>query len=406
MKSIKLKFVFIYLALVFLVVIIGGTFMLLRINATETKKAENQLAAAAKQIAEQYLTPPDLVNLYGNLESYGNMNGALEAYYAVLQKGKKLESYPDIPRRTTDPAIISASAGTAKFTVSRERQDGVARTWYNYALPLWDGDSVAFVVFVSVSADPVLDNLMAMGVTVFMTFLLAMLLAAVFGVLLAGTMTGPIAALTKHARDMAYGHLDQELPINSQDEIGQLTASFNEMSRELNQSMGAITSEKIKLETLINNITDGVLAYDETGLLIHANAACQDLLNVSGWEDLPFAPMMERLGVEYRQVQDVPADTLRECTAGDRYITASFSTYADRQSRIIGLVIVLQDITKHKILDDMRKEFVANVSHEMRTPLTTIKSYTETLLDGALDQRDLAEEFLEVINSEAERMTS
>ncbi|MDR1533214.1 MAG: cell wall metabolism sensor histidine kinase WalK [Clostridiales bacterium] len=407
MKSIKFKFIFVYLALVFLVVIIGGTFMLLRINAMEKKKAENQLASAAKQIAEQYLMPPDLVNLYDNLESYANMNGAQEAYYAVIQNGKRLEAYPDTDRRATDPSIISASAGTAKFTTENSSDGGAPRMWYNYAYPVFDGERVAFVVFVSVSAEPVLDNLVTMGATIFLTFMLAMLLAAVFGVLLAGTMTGPIAALTRRARDMAYGRLDHELPINSEDEIGQLTESFNEMSRELNQSMSAITSEKNKLEILINNITDGVLAYDDGGRLIHANAACQELLNINSAETVPFSEMMELLGVEYRHIRDISSDLVKECAlTGGRYITASFSTYTDTQSRVRGLVIVLQDITKHKKLDEMRKEFVANVSHEIRTPLATIKSYTETLLDGALESRQTAEEFLEIIDSEAERMTT
>ena len=70
-----------------------------------------------------------------------------------------------------------------------------------------------------------------------------------------------------------------------------------------------------------------------------------------------------------------------------------------------GTVVVLQDNTEQKRLDDMRKEFVANVSHELRTPLTTVKSYTETLMDGALDDRDMAMEFLDIINSEADRMS-
>ena len=68
------------------------------------------------------------------------------------------------------------------------------------------------------------------------------------------------------------------------------------------------------------------------------------------------------------------------------------------------MVVVLQDITEQKKLDDMRKEFVANVSHELRTPLTTVKSYTETLLDGAMEDAEIAQEFLGIINSEADRM--
>ena len=90
---------------------------------------------------------------------------------------------------------------------------------------------------------------------------------------------------------------------------------------------------------------------------------------------------------------------------GDKYINASFSPYLSEKDVFAGVVVVLQDNTEMKRLDDMRKEFVANVSHELRTPLTTVKSYAETLLDGALDDRETAEEFLGIINNEADRMS-
>ena len=76
----------------------------------------------------------------------------------------------------------------------------------------------------------------------------------------------------------------------------------------------------------------------------------------------------------------------------------------DQDGNIEGIIILLQDVTKHQKLENMRKEFVANVSHELKTPLTTIKSYTETLLDGAIKDRDLSVKFLKVVDSETERM--
>ena len=89
---------------------------------------------------------------------------------------------------------------------------------------------------------------------------------------------------------------------------------------------------------------------------------------------------------------------------GKQFLKASFAPYGNKQGQREGVVVVLQDITEQKKLDDMRKEFVANVSHELRTPLTTIKSYTETLMEGALEEKDLAQEFLGIIDGEADRM--
>ena len=86
-------------------------------------------------------------------------------------------------------------------------------------------------------------------------------------------------------------------------------------------------------------------------------------------------------------------------------LQASYAPFMDQSGDIEGIIILLQDVTKHQKLESMRKEFVANVSHELKTPLTTIKSYTETLLDGAIDDKNLSVNFLQVVGSETERMT-
>jgi two-component system sensor histidine kinase VicK len=90
---------------------------------------------------------------------------------------------------------------------------------------------------------------------------------------------------------------------------------------------------------------------------------------------------------------------------GRKTVRVYFAVFTDEMKKPEGIITVLQDITEQQRLEDMRKEFVANVSHELRTPLTSIKSYSETLLDGALDDRETTEHFLEVINTEADRMT-
>jgi two-component system sensor histidine kinase VicK len=178
------------------------------------------------------------------------------------------------------------------------------------------------------------------------------------------------------------------------------------MASSLAENVAEIVREKNRNEIVLYNMTDGVLAYDAAGSLIHYNNACYELLNFTNINGMTFDEMMESLGIAIPESEFYSDDQSRDITIfiNDRYLNATYNPYRDKSGAIEGVIIVLQDITRHKKLDNMRKEFVANVSHEIRTPLTTIKGYAEILLDGEIDNRENAVNFLNVINGETDRM--
>ena len=228
-----------------------------------------------------------------------------------------------------------------------------------------------------------------------------MIMAYIF----AQTLTGPILALTKGAKNMAEGNLDQSLKVRSGDEIGQLTSSFNYMASELMRNMSDIAREKNQLEILLHNMSDGVISFSKEGELILANSAATEMLEVEEIQ-MNFSDFIRTYDINSGVYLEIEDKTSKKVIVpiGKQFINANFTPYSNAQGKMEGIVVVLQDITEQKKLDDMRKEFVANVSHELRTPLTTVKSYTETLLHGALEDREIAIEFLEIIDSEADRM--
>jgi len=154
------------------------------------------------------------------------------------------------------------------------------------------------------------------------------------------------------------------------------------------------------------NMTDGVLAYDAEGVLIHSNYACEELLGINHIRSMSMVELFDLLNIDLPDLRNM--DMMEDTIFGraEKFINASFNTYKDESGAIQGTVIVFQDITKHMRLDNMRKEFVANVSHELRTPLTTIKGYAETLIEGAADDPAFRNRFLEIINNEADRMAT
>ena len=156
-------------------------------------------------------------------------------------------------------------------------------------------------------------------------------------------------------------------------------------------------------------MTDGIIAVNAEGVVIHANPAAYKIFNIRE-EDLynrNFDDAAEKLdlGITFNDILNDSDNNYNILSINNLIIKISVVQIINEHNKAEGAMLVLQDVTEQEKLDKMRKEFVANVSHELRTPLTTIRSYTETLLDGALDNKEYTLNFLKVINSESERMT-
>jgi len=222
------------------------------------------------------------------------------------------------------------------------------------------------------------------------------------------TITSPIISVMHKAEKMAEGDFEQQLTVKSEDEIGNLTKTFNYMANELKNTLSEISSEKNKVTTILNYMADGVMAFDLKGTVIHINPAAKKLLG-NEIEDKPFQDFAEIVGLDIKIENIVYFDEspVRELDTiiNDMFVKVYFAVFTDTNRKPEGIIVVLRDVTEQQKLDRMRREFVANVSHELRTPITSIKSYTETLLDGAAEDPETTDRFLNVINSEADRMT-
>lgn len=277
------------------------------------------------------------------------------------------------------------------------------RAFFDYAKPL--GDYVIYFRYYKDEWKPVINSFSNIILT---SLLIAFTVAFILGYILSKTVTLPIVRLMNKAKGIAAGDFGKMLEVESDDEIGKLTDTFNYMSKNLKVTLAQISSEKNKMETILNYLTDGVIAFDVNGRVIHMNPACRQMLEQSG-HDLSFNDYTAKYGIDVTIEDIIYLNPLKsremKVEANGTITRVYFAAFTDELGAPGGVIAVLQDITEQQKLDDMRKEFVANVSHELRTPITSIKSYAETLLDGVLDDRDTAERFLKVINSEADSMT-
>ncbi len=411
MRSIKWKLIAMYLGLVLIVMIVSGTYILLSLRNIEIDKSRAQLESYAEKINEQVVESVGEENFQAELmktvtNAVGIQGNILDANGDTIASTTELKApYPTY----TDQAIIAAMNGMTSFSSGKRSTDslGLLKEWMSYAMPAQaDEDGRSYIVYTRLDAGDMQASLNQTTQTIVAAVAIALFLAAIMGYVFAQTLTGPILALTKGAKSLAEGGgLNQSLKVRSSDEIGQLTSSFNYMASELTKNMSEISREKNRLEILLHNMSDGVISFSRDGDLMLANAAATEMLGVEEMT-MDFSQFIRAYDINSSVYLDMGNEPSKKVIfpVGKQFINANFSPYYDTAGRIEGVVVVLQDITEQKKLDDMRKEFVANVSHELRTPLTTVKSYTETLIEGAIEDREIALDFLSIIDSEADRM--
>ena len=302
--------------------------------------------------------------------------------------------------------IISVMAGNVAGDEKTLLSVG-GRHYFDYArlVHLADGDYILYFRYDSNAWSPMINEF---NNIILSSLALSVAISLILGYILSKTITVPIARITQRARRIAQGDFDMPVEVKSDDEIGQLAQTFNYMAKSLKDTLTEVSSEKSKVETILNYMTDGVIAYNLSGEAIHANPASLRMLG-DDVANLKFNEFCEKysLNISLEEILYLEEFSSKEVNINldERYIRVYFAVFTDETKKREGIIAVLQDITEQQKLELMRREFVANVSHELRTPLTSIKSYAETLLDGAISDPDVSMKFLGVINKEADRMT-
>ena len=233
--------------------------------------------------------------------------------------------------------------------------------------------------------------------------------AALVTMIVARSVRRPLDQVTNGAKRIAGGELGYRIPVSPGGEMGQMGIAFNEMSSWLKEVVDRIAADRDKLATSIASMADGVIMTDEVGSVILANPAAENLF--------VFREERARGRNFIEVVHDYEIDRLlKQCLRTGMEQSSQIESGASRRFlRIVaiplkmdgstGALMVFQDFTELRSLQTMRRELVGNISHELRTPLANIRAVVETLKDGAIDDREVARDFLTSVNSQVERMT-
>ena len=307
----------------------------------------------------------------------------------------------------SDEAGGAALEQTANILAARNGEVGaesdLTASDMDVAVPVSGGEN-HFIIYIRDDRATVSKLNSELLLIIMQALLVGLLVSVLLSFLLAKTMIDPIEKLTEGAERIAGGDFDEVLEVDSNDEIGILTTTFNDMASVLHDTLDAVENERSKLDALFLHMTDGVVAYDGGKKLMHCNPAAVALLDRAP-EDCDYDELFEPI-CPFSRVMGMRRGDYAEAqlTAGERSVERCFATFADEEAG--GVLIVLHDVTERRRTEERRKEFVANVSHELRTPLTNIRSYAETIRDADGDiPRETENSFLDIVINEADRMT-
>lgn len=317
-----------------------------------------------------------------------------------------------IGRRMIREEITRALAGHLSDNMRYDQVNEERR--YYLAFPVRNDQNVMGVIYLSGSLRAVDDTLNEVKAIMLTGVALALAVSFLLGIVLTRTITSPIKEVTDQAMNMAGGDFSRKIEVQASDEIGRLGETFNYLAEQLSYTINEMSSEKSKVEAIINNMTDGIVALDGTGRIIQINPSARIQIKNLGLE----VPLLGRSGF-YLLRSLIGSDIMRQFVRKQKALTAEISSsesdyimlikiapFKVGKGKLDGTLIVIHDITKEREMTRRQDEFVADVSHELRTPLATVKSYVETLMDGAAEEPEIRNRFLGVLSKETDRMVS
>ena len=407
MRSLRTKMVMILVLLILALMTVVGAFLIngvgnyyiddfyVQMEQTFSQKFITQLQEMA---ASETGTPARMKELLMAQSDLG-IDLSQRNVYILDTNGQVLES-------SNQEVDVELTANILKAMNGEVGQDSVITSdMMDLAVPI-DGGETDYIIYV-LDNKLTVDNLTGELFSIIIQSLaLGLVICIVLAFLLSQILITPIRALTAGTRQVAAGELSQKLEVTSRDEIGILTRNFNHMSQVLQNTISQVENERTKLSTLFLHMTDGVVAFNPAGTVIHCNPAATRLLSrnldvtatfseVFGG-DADFGKLLTLKRAEYLECQK---------RVGERELELFMAPFSSDQS-VGGAMVVIHDVTMQRKSEQTRREFVANVSHELRTPLTNVKSYAETILSAGDElPKELRENFLGVIVSEADRMT-
>jgi two-component system phosphate regulon sensor histidine kinase PhoR len=413
-----------YLVIVVLCTSAVGFYAVRSVRDFYLDHTESELQARAALVREHVLpaivadTPRELEALVQRLgEASGTRITIIAADRAGASRGQVLADSDSDPGQMENhafrPEFLNAVQGRPGQAI--RYSETLRQDMMYVAVPATEDGRLTTVIRTAVPLTRVNAALESLYGSIVISATVVAVLAAVIGLYVSRRISGQMREIKLGAERMAAGDFTHKLRVPQVEEFASVAESINQMAEDLDGKLRTLTHERNEREAVLSSMVEGVLAVDTEERVIAVNAAAARLLDTdpASAEGKTIQEVVRNPDLQHVVAQTlgghrpVEADIVLRVGVEERNLQANGTLlHGDDDGEDVGAVVVLNDVTRLKRLEAVRRDFVANVSHELKTPVTSIKGFAETLEDGALDDPAAAHRFVRIISGQADRLNS
>lgn len=372
-----------------------------------------------KQVSESdFITDSNYVSKFQNSNeiNFEAIENILKTYYGQLSVNRNRSVYIiksddlkiAVPTSLSGESIesseniVSAASGKDgnKYRLFKRKMDAA------YPIII---DNTGYILYVNDNMADLRGGMFYNIKFYFMLLLFCVLTAFVISFLITKRLDKSIKKITNRAEGFKKGELSESFGDVKESDFPKLVESVNHMGYVMAESIQRMNSDKHRIELIIEHINNGIITFDNNQNVIQINSAAKRILKIKDEKPIKFDELFKNSGIDVRMAEfsylEKSASVQKEITKDGGHIKVWFIPFKMDTERYAGVVCVLEDVTEQfNVMSAMRK-FVADVSHELKTPITVISSYTETVLNSYLDDKAMTANLLNIVYQEAGKMT-
>ena len=413
-----------YLLIVILCTVAVGFYAVRSVRDFYYDQTEQELQARAGLVREQLtaaMSADTSDQLEGLLRRLGKASGTRITLISVDRPGTSRGQV--LADSDSDPSAMENHANRPEYQIALQGRPGrqvrfshtLGENMMYVAIPITEDGRITTVLRTAVPLTRMNTALASLYGSIGLSAVVVAVLAAVIGFYVSRRISGQMREIKTGAERLAAGDFGHKLFVPRVEEFASVAESINQMAEELDDKLRTLTHERNEREAVLTSMVEGVLAVDTDERVIAVNAAAARLLDTDpavaegrAIQEIVRNPDLQHVVAQTLDGhRPVEADIVMRVGAEDRNLQANGTLLrGDDDGGDAGAVVVLNDVTRLKRLEAVRRDFVANVSHELKTPVTSIKGFAETLEDGALEDPEAARRFVHIIAGQADRLNS